>query len=360
MLNLTVIKAGNGDSLLLTWNYENKNYNLLIDGGVATSYKLRGRPGPLFNVLKEIKDKGERVNLLILTHVDNDHIGGILSGFSETGLLRELTDEVWFNSGTLIDKYFNKEVDLSHFLEMDLKESNEGGGRLTSINQGITFEKKLNELQIWDHELIIAGQTSKKFGAEFKILSPDLHNLEKLLIKWERENKKKQTSFTTDYHLTLDELICDDHFEGDKSIHNGSSIAFLFEFKSKKILFLADAFEEVLIDSIKKLKNEKGYIDEKNPLCIDIMKVSHHGSKSNTSLDLLKVIDTNKFIISTDGSCHGLPDKRALARIIKEKTNIEFFFNYSNLIDKIFSEDEKLKLLEAGIEFHNCDDVIEI
>ncbi|MEH7495907.1 MBL fold metallo-hydrolase, partial [Neobacillus niacini] len=82
-----------------------------------------------------------------------------------------------------------------------------------------------------------------------------------------------------------------------------------------------------------------GY-SEKNKLKVDIMKVSHHASKKNTSTELLKMLDCTEFIISTDGSKHGLPNKQSLARIIRiMKKPLTFYFNYSSM-NKIFSSQE--------------------
>jgi hypothetical protein len=49
---------------------------------------------------------------------------------------------------------------------------------------------------------------------------------------------------------------------------------------------------------------------------LDCFKVSHHGSKANTSPELLKIIDCTCFAFSTDGSRHGHPDPEAIARIL--------------------------------------------
>jgi beta-lactamase superfamily II metal-dependent hydrolase len=71
------------------------------------------------------------------------------------------------------------------------------------------------------------------------------------------------------------------------------------------------------------------------------MKVSHHGSSNNTNKELLELIKTDNYIISTNSDMHNLPDKRTLARIIDYNPNAVFYFNYDN-VKKIFL-DEDLK-----------------
>ena len=67
--------------------------------------------------------------------------------------------------------------------------------------------------------------------------------------------------------------------------------------------------------------------------CRDV-KISHHGSKYNTSPKLLDLIDSQHFIISTGGSkSHKLPDREVIARILfHSKRNLNrkrtIYFNY--------------------------------
>lgn len=74
-----------GDCFLI--NYE--KINILIDTGYKdTSNKL-------IEDLRNMSQKGESINLLILTHIDNDHIGGAISLLEEENIIK--IDEVWYN-----------------------------------------------------------------------------------------------------------------------------------------------------------------------------------------------------------------------------------------------------------------------
>jgi hypothetical protein len=92
-----------------------------------------------------------------------------------------------------------------------------------------------------------------------------------------------------------------------------------------------------------------GYSEERK-LEVDIVKLSHHGSRKNTSPELLKLIECEKYIVSTDGSRHGLPDKESLARVIHNNKDrkTQFFFNFSNRVtNKIFlTEDQEMYSFE--------------
>jgi hypothetical protein len=362
LLSFNVLKAKNGDCLMVSWDFDGKRRNILIDGGTSAVYKRHAHKGNLFAILERLKQGEERVDLLILTHVDDDHIGGILEAFKPNQLLRELCDEVWFNSGKLIEEFFSAPSDPSHELIFDSVRSGTSTDNYTSIKQGVSFESVISELNIWDRQIIHVGQVFEKFGATFTILSPTIQKLEKLLIKWGKEAPSSLTSGKkTDYGEGIGELLADDVFQSDKSIHNGSSIALLFEKQDKRLLLLGDAHDDVLVDSIQLLKDKNGkFYSETNPLPVDFVKLSHHGSQYNTSPKFLKLIATKNFIISTNGSKHPLPNKRALARIITQTPDATLFFNYDKLITEIFNPFERQKLHEQGVTLTNCDDVIEL
>ena len=242
-----------------------------------------------------------------------------------------MINHIWFNSGTLINRYFKstKASEDKNILSLVYNPN-------TSIKQGIAFEK-----YILDNELthcLIKNDTSVKnslTGVNFTILSPRNKELERLLTKWEESPYNPNTSASDkDYDKSFEELLKND-FKEDDAIHNGSSIAFILELEDKKMMFLGDAHPSVIVDSLKIL----GYSKE-NKLKIDLMKVSHHASKGNTSDELLDMIECNKFIISTDGSKHGLPNKETIARIVDKQENCKIYFNYPELIEKIFSRYE--------------------
>ncbi|MEX2411520.1 MAG: MBL fold metallo-hydrolase [Candidatus Paceibacterota bacterium] len=334
-MNLNVLRANNGDCIHLYFNTENKSFNILIDGGPGRTYQFKNKKkkqeaGDLKKFIENLKETNQIIDLLILTHVDDDHIGGILKWFEKDKEVANYIKKVWFNSGRLISEYFDKPVINENDISL-----NPIDGYDTSIKQGATFENFIEEKEIWDRRIIKASDEIEECGATFTILSPSSERLEALLTKWKKEVPITDTSAKNDYDLTIKEHIKNDSFTEDKSIHNGSSIAFLLEYDEKKLIFLGDAHPQVIVDSLRDL----GYSKDA-PLQVEFLKISHHGSKGNTSPELLEIIDTNKFIISSNGDKHQLPDKQCLSRIINHNNQAELFFNYPELIDKIFSEED--------------------
>ena len=112
----------------------------------------------------------------------------------------------------------------------------------------------------------------------------------------------------------------------DNAAANGSSIAFLAEFAGKSCLFLADAHPDVLCASLKRLLAARRV----QRLVVDAVKVSHHGSKGNTTDELMSLIESPRFLFSTNGAQFGHPDKEAVRRVIGRsvRQKPELYFNY--------------------------------
>ncbi|MPM69267.1 hypothetical protein SDC9_116211 [bioreactor metagenome] len=337
-MEFKLLKANDGDAIhLRTKDEKGRFYNILIDGGTCATYssknkKGKSEPGELKQLIEHIKRQNEFIDLLILTHVDYDHIGGILMWFKQDADAKGLVKKVWFNSGRLIFEYFQqKEIEENLLKIKYISCSN------TSIAQGVTFEDFIEDNNIWDRRIIKSGDELSMSGLKFTILSPSKDKLQLLLCKWEKESPISDTSRTSDYSSSLSELINSDSFTEDDSIHNGSAIAFVVEKQKKRILFLSDAHPQTIIDSLERL----GY-SPKTPLKVDFVKLSHHGSKLNTSIELLNHIQSDNFLISSKGSKHKLPDKRCLSRIIKNKKHVNLYFNYPELTSNIFTEKDFL------------------
>jgi len=333
-MKIKFLKAFNGDSILISFKENGDMRNILIDGGMPATYVQKGKNGKLeYGELREtvdkIKENNEKIDLLVLTHVDDDHIGGILKWFEKDKDAHKLIGKVWFNSGRLISEYFDEKEIVENLLDIPDEST------LTSIGQGVKFEDYIEKSGIWDRSIVIALEYFEYLDIKFKILSPSPDKLKLLLGKWEKEKPESldTSADKNDYELTLTEHIAKDKFREDTAIHNGSSIAFIITFEKKNFVFLADAHPSVVVNSLK----EFGYSKEK-PLNAELVKISHHGSKANNSVKMLELIKTNKYVISTNGDKHAHPNKQLLARLASVNENCEVYFNYPEQIEQIFSE----------------------
>lgn len=322
-----ILKAHHGDCILISHESRSSVFNILIDGGPSATFRHGTRQrysGPLCDALDDIKAKGQHIDLAILTHIDDDHIHGLIKGFEKPGYLDELVKMIWFNSSRLITHSFNvPEIPENNILLAS-------NSPQTSVQQGKDLEALLNEMRCVRAPLIMAGQVYNLGPFTLTVLSPERCQLERLLHKWPTETESSATSsHSNDYDLSLEEIWAGDKFDSDPSIYNGSSIAFLLEVEDKAMLFLGDAHDQVVADNLRAL----GYSDG-NKIKLDLVKISHHGSHYNTSSETLSLLNSERYVISTDGSKHGLPNKRTIARILKS-TNGKILFNYEKVIPKL-------------------------
>lgn len=330
-MKIKSLKAFNGDAILITFKEKGNERNILIDGGMPATYVQKGKNGkPEYGELKttidEIRLRNEKIDLLVLTHVDDDHIGGVLQWFEKDKEAHKIIGQVWFNSGRLISEYFDEQEIVENLLEIPNERT------LTSIGQGVKFEEYIEENGIWDKRIVVALEYFDYLGITFKVLSPSPDKLKLLLGKWEKEKPESldTSADKNDYELSLAEHIKKDKFNEDTSVHNGSSIAFIMTYEKKNFVFLADAHPTVVVNSLKAF----GY-SKKRPLKAELVKISHHGSKANNNIEMLELIKSSKYLISTNGDKHAHPNKQLLARLASVNDNCEIYFNYPEQIEQI-------------------------
>ncbi|MGE4419585.1 MAG: ComEC/Rec2 family competence protein [Sulfurimonas sp.] len=333
MINFEFLPASNGDCIFITLSDEKF---ILIDGGYASTYtkSIKQR-------IKTIKENSKDLDLVVVTHVDNDHVQGILKLLG--GEYADLVKKIWFNSGKILSDYFSSDVVPD---KIDLIETQSNSEEI-GIRDGNKLEDKIEELKLTIDSPIKFDTFDIVNDLEFTVISPNDNNLKVLSDEWnavlkeelKRESSSEVGAKKNDYDKSIDWLI-KNPFSSDSSIANGSSIAFILKQNESKFLFLADAHMDVIIDSLKKLE-----YTHVNPLKIEFVKLSHHGSKKNLNEEFLSLIDTDTYIVSTNGSPkHHHPNKETLAKIIdfhKRKAQAcKFIFNYpkNGPLKEIFKE----------------------
>lgn len=325
MLNIKVLNALDGDCIIISYG-EKERHHILIDGGKG---KLCFRQ--LVKCLDNIKKVGDKIDLLILTHTDNDHIDGIVRLFSQKTFEPSMIAEMWFNFGeglkdTLGIDSENQKISLYNSTTE------------ISWKQGLDLEEKIQNAEI-KRRFVSKLDKVLIAGAEITILSPSKEILKKI-AKLDKDEKKNITeiSYGNDYTKSILDLN-QKELERKITLSNKSSIACLFEFNDRRILLLGDADADEIVNSLTKL----GY-SKNNKLKVDYCKISHHASKHNTSNELIEMLDCSNYIISTHLTAQGRPSKECLSRIIcNSEKEIRFYCNYEIDWTKIFTKEEILK-----------------
>jgi hypothetical protein len=322
---IEMLPARHGDCLWIEYGKDDDVFRVLIDGGPVSTYDW---------IIQRIEalPPGERAfELIVLTHVDADHVEGLVRLFADISLQFSV-EQVWFNGWRQMKK--------SH-------------GLLGAVQGEFLSALLANRApRAWNPEgdpLVVATQGALPVvdlpgGMKLTLLSPTPKTLTKMENAWSVAVKKagiqpgdledawkllaKTKKFLPKKGLLgvspdLDSLL-KKQFLKDDAVPNGSSIAFLAEYESKSALLLGDAYPDVVAESINRLCTQRNI----ERLAVDAVKVAHHGSTRNTSETLLKLIKSHTYLISTNGDQFEHPDKECIARIIRfgEPTNI--YFNY--------------------------------
>lgn len=334
-VEIKILKAYKGDCIWLRYG-EYTYTNILIDSGPA-KFKSGFQ-----KIIDKVKKKGESIDLLIFTHIDNDHIGGAKKYFENTNHDFEIIKEIWINTASEVCKHFNIEYKGDKEIAMDAINQSYAPQIANKLIEFITSKK------IKVKQLIMANEKVIPFsGAELIILSPTEKELRSMVERWGEFNINTPFASKAYNEIDIDNLNKINKFDKDLNPYNGSSIAFIFKYGDISLLLLGDSYSDTVSTNLRRYNN--GQL-----LDIDLVKLSHHGSSSNTNYDLLNQIKCFNYAISTSGS-NSHPSKFTIARIIncnKDNTNkIMLYCNYNWWRNKnYFTSNDKEKYLGSTIE----------
>lgn len=269
MLEVYTYNAGKGDCIRIKFA---ETHNIFIDTGVT-------RFAPKFEqICNKIIAANETLDALILTHVDDDHIGGILANLRNNSY-KVLFKEVWMNhdgSASVGD------------IMLSTQQNNEVYARL--IQRGVEVKP------------MVKGTHCEVAGAVIDIVCPKEIEV--------RAKKSRDTALAhhRDYCLTLSALANMPITQHDTSINNKNSIIFIFSYEGHRLLFTGDAWA----DDVVKTSGE-----------FDLVKLPHHGSVRNIKEEYQHHIRSGNFLICTDGVNH--PDKQTIAKLEKWYGEINIF-----------------------------------
>jgi hypothetical protein len=324
-----MLPALDGDALFVEYG-STRTRRLLIDGGPLGAFPALERR------LEQLPAGNQSVDLLVVTHVDTDHIEGIirLMALPEPRWPVQL-GQIWFNGWR-------------HLERRDTL-----GGREGEFMSAL-ISRRANDR--WNTAFggdavrcgVLPGdKATLADGMTLTVLSPTTDGLAALRKKWEKTlqsdkwdiapgdleaawaNLVEESRFHPDAELTLGPEDLTQELRRllkgvDGSETNGSSIAFLAEFAGRSCLFLGDAHMKVICASLKGL----GYTRAR-PLKVDAVKVAHHGSKNNVTQEFLGLVDAKHWLFSTNGAVHKHPDPEGVEAVIRGTiSSPTLWFNY--------------------------------
>jgi beta-lactamase superfamily II metal-dependent hydrolase len=301
LLSLTVIQAAEGDSFLLDAISSNATTRLLIDGGPRSAFRQN-----LSKELERVRD----ISRVVVTHVDNDHVVGVLELFrslKETGLPFLKLNGLWFNSFARIVGQEPSEV-LRQVASLPFTEDDVLAPVIQGIKEGEELSELAKQLEIsvnsdFDGGLICfdAPPQPVPLGSlTVTTLGPTESDLERLRRKWE-----------------LNEGLALEEIRRDSSVFNRSSIIFVAEADGRKVMLTGDGVCDATV--VERLASS-GLTDTNGRFPLDVLKLAHHGSAYNTFMEFLRAVPAETYVISANGR-YGNPDRSILELIVDQAHN---------------------------------------
>lgn len=357
MIKLKMYPAKNGDAFLINAN----DQYILIDAGYASTYATY-----IAEELAELAVQGESLKLVVCTHIDADHIGGLQALFTANGgpqrRLIEI-DAVWHNSLRSLPSMPDQLSSPANVGVLDAIKRrgfpvpSELAPNPIGAAQGSSLAKLLRTHGYrWNHGDGSCSINSKCAAyslpsqVRLDVLGPTLERLEALRALWLREIRRlgyRGKPVSDDLVDDAYEMLCSysaqqptvpsvrpisarrdltlaEVYSPDTSVANGSSIALVLSAGLARVLLLGDAWAEDVYAELKRRSPDA------EQLIFSAIKIAHHGSIHNTSPALLTLIDAPCYLISTNGLRHAHPDFEVLAAIVDRPADFErkLYFNY--------------------------------
>jgi hypothetical protein len=323
--SLEALQAGKGDALLLHWGDPDSPSLIVIDGGPGGVYE--GSLRPRLEQLRQKRGSDDEplpVEILMVSHIDDDHINGVLQLTRELrgsepsqrlvdvitlwhnafdDLLDNDADELTAALGAAIE---NGSVSASSF--GTAAAGDDVGVVIASVNQGRQLRNDAAGLG-WNVnapfgrliQTAPAGEdapTVDMGGMTLTILGPSRERLEELQKKWDKELPKLLEREREAGAAGLAEAAAK---ALDESVHNLASLMVLAEsVDGRTMLLTGDGRGDHLMEGLERA----GRLPADGTFHVDLFKLPHHGSDRNVSTDLFRRVTADHYVLSGDGTHH--------------------------------------------------------
>jgi hypothetical protein len=372
IFSLDVRRARQGDCLLLHYGTKEKPGLVMIDGGPRGVYGAHLKPR--LHAIRKARgldaNKPLDVDLLIVSHVDDDHIQGILD------LTKELLEakrehqpqfvqvsSLWHNSFDEIIDHKPDELTASvkrqfgpasvsgsgeffedeksevedHYAGSDPDVSSEQQEELVSstlkilasIEQGFQLRVAAEALDFprnpeFDGGLILAGKDAIDIGQEltFTVAGPNKVELEALRKKHNAWLKQLAKEGKTPPQALAAYV--------DKSVPNLSSLVLLAKVADKSMLLTGDARGDKILQGLE----AAGLMKKGGKIQVNLLKVPHHGSSNNLDDDFFERILAKHYVFSGNGD-YGNPERETLEMLFNARGDDDYMIHLTYPIDEI-------------------------
>lgn len=344
---ISMLPAANGDCFVVEFDVKGRSvYRMLVDGGPKSAYEH------LHQYFSDLGECDRYIDLIVVTHIDEDHIGGVLELLKDKELKVDVR-EIWFND---IDRAENPDGK-SKAEKFGVKHGIELAELIPAL--GIPWNSYTNGGAICISSTNIPVERNLADNASVAILGPSRPALLELAKKWttyeemqKKKSEKKEPSRIEKFGSSSKnwERLAQSDFSGDDSVTNLSSIAFVLKTDDAQIFFSGDAGVETVNAA---LQNWSARPDE-----ISVFKVSHHGSAGNTNEALLRRLPARHYLFSANGRHHH-PSLEAIARVVKfGGAAATLHFSHNHLEVAMTATDFQAFASKSKVQFANNNTIV--
>jgi beta-lactamase superfamily II metal-dependent hydrolase len=328
LLQLEMLPVAHGDAIWIEYGNPRNPRRIVIDGGPANTYEAG-----LHRRISLLPAENRRIDLLVVTHIDSDHIDGAIILLRAAKELGVSFGEIWFNSWAQLVK---EEAPVFKPLQGEFL-----GALLNLPQYRECWNTRTKGLPIKVPDEGTLPSWNLPDDARITLLSPGTRQINRLRARWlsalrefspgDSEEALRRLDARRQYRPPpLAPVFGGRSFGDDRSVANGSSIAFLLEYDGVSCLLGGDAHARVLAASLRRLANSRRP-GHGGPIRLDAFKLSHHGSMSNISEELLFAVECSRWIVSTNGAVFGHPDYQIAEFIAQRSQDVpEFLCNYES------------------------------
>lgn len=334
IFTLEALRARHGDCLLLHYGDDDDPRLIVIDGGAARVWedRLRDRLAALREERVAGDDEALPIDLLMVSHIDDDHINGVLD---LTDHLADLAEKqrprpydvrsLWHNS--FDDVLGNHPEELlrpgtaavggasaAEGVPAATVRAHQSALVLASVNQGRKLRDNARRLRLRVNSpggtdgLILAAEEPVRFGGlSFRVVGPSRRRLLELQQEWDRFLEEKGLGQVSPVEAA--------DFS-DQSVFNLASIVVLAEAEGKTMLLTGDARG----DDVREGLRDAGLWREGQTFHVDLLKLPHHGSDRNVDTDFFRDVTADHYVVSGDGR-HGNPEVATFEMLLTARTD---------------------------------------
>lgn len=357
------LPAFKGDSFLIHGGTEDEPVLIVVDGGPKGTYEQHLRKRLM--AIREERDLQQEeplvIDLVIVSHVDDDHINGLIDLFEE---MREAViagrqplfevRELWHNSFDEIIRNGEVRGQTAQFgaasvaaaiaqdddedqPEPDAGLRHDAALILQSVEQGHRLRELAlsNELGITingDGGGLMMTRAGEQMvheigGIRFTVVGPreeELAALEEKHDDWLRRRQEQGKPVTPG--SLLQSLT-------DESVANLSSIVLLAARDGKTALLTGDARSDFVLKGLEEI----GLVAPGGTYEVGLLKMPHHGSDRNVDEDFLRRVTAPAYLFTGNGE-HGNPERATFEMLARARPDATMDFYLTYKIDEIDHE----------------------